>query len=245
MDGEKLAFLGFDTCFASTFEVAYEMLDCAQIMAGTPGIASEYGWDYFALMSGFIDGGLTLDSLCSACKNQFQLSYENYKYGAFSVLDLSKIRDAFLAFKEFSEIAAFKINDLEIRNEIFRLIENDAVSYMAAKTPTDFYIDVFSLAKILVSVISDDKLSALEINLRKKIGAAILDSWNVACSGCSLSVFFNVYKSPGIFSLSHEPLYVGGSREIETCGFVSDCVGYVPSADCNGSLLDKLFYTIF
>ncbi len=245
MEGEKLDFLGFDTCFGATFEVAYEMKNCAKIMAGTPGIASESGWDYTALLSDFIGGGLTSESLYSACKNQFQSAYENYKYGAFSVLDLSKIGEVFFTFNEFSEKAASKINDLETRNKIFKAIESGAVSYMATSSPTDFYVDVFSLAEVLASSLCDEEISALKNTLCKNLNSAVLDSWCGFAGGNAFSVFFNVYKSSGVFCLSHESLYVNGSREIEICGFVSDCSSYVPTKNCAGSLLDKLFYTNF
>ena len=245
MEGEKLDFLGFDTCFGSTFEVAYEMKDCAKIMAGTPGIAAESGWDYTVLLEDFIGGGLTSESLYSACKNQFQSSYENYKYGAFSVLDLSKIGGVFSAFNEFSGKAALKISDLEIRNKIFEAIESDAISYMATSSLTDFYIDVISLAEILDSSLCDEEISSLKNNFCEKLNLAVLDSWCATAGGSALSVFFNVYKCPGIFSLTHESLYVNGSREVEICNFVSVCSGYVPTKNCNGSLLDKLFYTNF
>lgn len=245
MEGEKLDFLGFDTCFGSTFEVAYEMKSCAKIMAGTPGITAESGWNYTALLEDFIGDGLTCESLYSACKNQFQASYENYKYGAFSVLDLSKIGETFSAFNELSEKAASKINNFEMRNKIFEAIENDAISYMATSSPTDFYIDVYSLAEILDSSLCDDELSFLKNNFCEKLNSAILDSWCASSGGSSLSVFFNVYKSSEIFSLTHESLYVNGSREVELCNFVSDCSGYVLTKNCNGSLLDKLFYTNF
>ena len=245
MEGEKLDFLGFDTCFGSTFEVAYEMKSCAKIMSGTPGITAESGWNYTALLEDFISGGLTCESLYSACKNQFQASYENYKYGAFSVLNLSKFGEAFFAFNELSGKAASKIDDFEMRNKIFEAIENDAISYMATSSPTDFYIDVFSLAEILDSSLCDDEISSLKNNFCEKLNSAVLDSWCASSGGSSLSVFFNVYKSSGIFSLTHELLYVNGSREVELCNFVSDCSGYVPTKNCNGSLLDKLFYTNF
>lgn len=244
MEYEKLDFIGFDTCFSSTLEVAFELKDCAKFMAGTPGIVSENGWNYYYLFTDFLKSGMLAEDFIQSCQNQFEKIYSSYDYGAFCQLNLSQVENLVLSFNSFSKTATLKIKDFDIRNKIFKLIENESVSYLSTQFPTDFYVDIFSLKKILCSVLDyDDVILAGEI-FENALNSAVAGSWNVS-GGCSLGVFFGFYKSSGIFSQSHYEPYIKGSRDSDACNFVSLCDGYVPTKNCSGSLLDKLFYTNF
>lgn len=244
LSGEKLEFLGFDTCFSATLEVAYELKNCAKIMAGTPGIVDESGWNYKSLFSDFLSGNFSLEELSRLVQGQFESSYESYKYGAFCVLNLKETDNLFSAFNDFSSKSASKITSLELRNKIFSTVEKSAVSYQAASSPTDFYVDILSLEKNICEILSDDEVSLAGQNLERNLNSALASSWNVN-GGCSLSVYFGYYKTSGIFSLSHPELYINGSRSSDVCKFVSDCSGYAPAIDRTESLLGKLFYADF
>lgn len=244
MEGSRLDFLGFDTCFGTTLEVAYEMKNCAKIMAGTPGIVDDGGWNYGLLFSDFLSGNETVEELSSAVQSQFQETYADYKYGAFCVLNLDEIEGVFSSFGEFSEKAASKITSLEIRNKIFASVESGVVSYQAASAPTDFYADVLSLGKMASEILADDEVSLAAQKLEESLNSALVSSWNAA-GGSSLCVYFGYYKSSGVFSLSHPDGYINGSRESGTCKFVSSASSYVPTKEKSGSLLDKLFYAVF
>lgn len=243
MEYEKLDFIGFDTCFSSTLEVAFELKDCAGFMAGTPGIVSENGWDYYLLFNDFLKSGMSAEDFIQSCQNQFEKTYSSYTYGAFCQLNLSQVENLVLSFNSFSKTAASKIKNLDIRNKIFSLIEKESVSYLSTQVPTDFYVDILSLKKILCGVLDDDVILAGE-TFENALKSAVVSSWNFS-EGCSLGVFFGFYKSSGIFSQSHYEPYINGSRDSDTCKFVSLCDGYVPTKNCSGSLLDKLFYTNF
>lgn len=244
MEGSKLDFLGFDTCFGTTLEVAYEMKDCAKIMAGTPGIVDDGGWNYGLLFSDFLSGNETVEELSFAVQSQFQKTYADYKYGAFCVLNLDEIESVFSFFSEFSEKAASKITSLETRNKIFASVESSVVSYQAASAPTDFYADVLSLAQMASEILADDEVSLAAQKLEASLNSAFASSWNAA-GGSSLCVYFGYYKSSGIFSLSHPGGYINGTRESGTCKFVSSASSYVPTKEKSGSFLDKLFYAAF
>lgn len=244
MEGGKLDFLGFDTCFGTTLEAAYEMKDCAKIMAGTPGIVDDGGWNYELLFSDFFSGNETVEELSSAVQSQFEKTYAEYKYGAFCVLNLDEIESLFASFSEFSEKAASKITSMETRNKIFASVESGVVSYQAASAPTDFYADILSLEKTVSEILTDDEVSLAARKLEESLNSAIVSSWNAA-GGSSLCVYFGYYKSTGVFSLSHDSFYINGSRESGVCRFVSSGSSYVPTKKKSGSLLDKLFYTVF
>lgn len=244
LGGEKLDFLGFDTCFGSTLEVAFELKDCAEILAGTPGIVKENGWDYEQLFTEFFASEMTAADFAFACRNQFEKTYCDYQYGAFCALNLSEVENLVSVFDDFAQESASKITTSSLRNEIFSFAENDSASYFVSGTQTDFYVDILSFEKNVCEVLQDDEVSAAGKNLENALDAALLSSWNVN-GGCSVSVYFGYYKSGGVFSLSHPSLYVNGSRDAGICKFVSKCDGYVPTESKAGSLLDKLFYTSF
>lgn len=244
LGGEKLDLLGFDTCFGSTLEVAYELKDCAEILAGTPGIVKESGWDYEQLFTEFFAGEMTAADFAVACRNQFEKTYADYQYGAFCALNLSEAENLVSSFDDFAAKTALKITDSPLRNEIFSLAENDSASYFASGTQTDFYVDVLSFEKNICKVMQNDEISAAGKNLENALDSALLSSWNVNGGG-SVSVYFGYYKSGGVFSLTHPSLYINGSRDAGICKFVSRCDGYVPTESKAGSLLDKLFYTSF
>lgn len=244
MKYKKLDFLGFDTCFSSTLEVAFEMKSCAKIMAGTPGIVCESGWNYELLFSDFLSGSMLAEDFAQSCQTQFEKTYENYQYGAFCIVNLSEIENLVSAFNDFAQKAALQIENVATKNEIFSLIEKNSVSYLSSQIPSDFYIDVLSMEKIICSVIENDEISAAGKTLENALNCAVLSSWN-KIDGISLSVFFGYYKSSGVFSLSHPDSYVKGSRDFEICNFISFCGGYVPTKNCAGSLLDKFFYVDF
>lgn len=243
-NGEKLDFLGFDTCFGATIEVAFEMRSCAEIMSGTPGIVSEEGWNYNMLFTDFIESEMTPENFSESCKNQFEKNYSDYQYGAFCSINLSEVENLVASFDEFAKKSSAKISSFTIRNEIFNLIEKNSVSYLSSSVPTDFYVDILSFEKNVSKSLKDDEVLLAGKNLEKALNSAILSSWN-ACGGCSLSVFFGYYKSQGIFSLSHPSNYVNGSRDSEICKFVSSCVSYVPTKNKSGSFIDKMFYAEF
>lgn len=238
---EKLEFIGFDTCYGATLEVAFELKDCAKIMAGTPGIVSNDGWNYKLLFSNFAETEMLAEDFADSCLKQFENSYADYQYGAFCALDLSKIENFVSAFDDFSAGAASKITSSAVRNKIFSSLESNSVSYLSSFSETDFYIDVFSLEKNISEILQDDEISSLGEKMEEALDSAVLSHWN-KLDGKSLSVFMGEYKSIGIFSLSHPDLYVNGSRNSEICKFVSFCSNYVPTINQKGSLLDKLFY---
>ena len=240
MGSEKLSLIGFDTCFGLCLESAYEMSDVADYMLGTPALVPESGWNYTDVFNSFLapDGEKNALSFMEAVSAQFEKSYQNYTYAAFSCLSLEKIPDVVKSFSEFSQAVADSIDTKNERDEVFSILNRDAVSYCAVTYPTDFYVDLKDMISYFAEYEEKEKLE-------KALDEAVISSWSAADKICSMGVFFCVYQGNGVIQGSHPSMYTNGARDTLLSRFVSDCTGYVPSINKNGSLLDKLFYTAY
>lgn len=236
MDGVNLEVIGFDTCFGLCIENAFELSQCAKYMMGTPALVSESGWNYRTVFSDFMAGKKTVHSFIDCVSESFVNSYQNYPYASFACVDLKKIPDIVQEFSSFSKNLAKSINSKSSRNRILSAFTDGCISYFATSYPTDFYVDLKDLILHTSSGKQADKLVTL-------IDDSLVFSWSANGDPCSLALFFCVYRSCGVIQASHPSMYVNGSRDPLLSRFVINCTGYVPTAGCTGSLLDRLFYT--
>ncbi|MBQ0051619.1 MAG: hypothetical protein KBT11_06080 [Treponema sp.] len=240
MDGEKLDFIGFDTCFGVTLEVAYELSDCAELMAGTPALVPEAGWNYTKLFDYFSNSDFSLTELGTAVQKQFCESYDSYAYGCFCQINLSKVPDLVSAFDTYSRNLAEKISTKENKNTVFEVFQKKTISYYSSAYPTDFYVDLHSLITELEPLELESGETVMEL-----LEQTVVDGWSASGDFCGPGLFFVVLTQKGRLDFSHPNEYVNGTRNSGICKFVSNCSGYVPTDSCKGSLLDKLFYTYY
>lgn len=238
--GEKLALLGFDTCFGMCVEAAYELSGTADFMLGTPSLVPGSGWDYTSVFDGFYESDRSTESFIEAISSCYAESYADYSYGAFSCVDLNKIPDLVEKFSSFAGDVACSIETKEERDKIYKIFSSECVSYFANSYPTDFYVDLSDALSCLDSAGID---GAVEI--KALVDGALARSWSACGKNASLAVFFCVETAQGVPQGSHPSMYVSDSRDTDVSRFVKDCSGYVPTTERTGSLLDRLFYTFF
>lgn len=243
MQGEKLAFIGFDTCFGMCLEAAYELSDCALFMLGTPALVPESGWDYKSVFSDFFASGRTTEAFIDAISKNYERDYKNYAYASFSCISLSLIPDLVDSLSSYSRLLADSICDKNSRDLVFNFLTSETVSYCATTYPTDFSVDLLSLSD--AAKVCGLDIGSASAELKESLSSALIYSWSAAGLPVSLGVFFCIYKNASCIQGSHPSLYFNGSRDTLLSRFVSDCSGYVPSISNHGSLLDKLFYTNF
>lgn len=242
MNGKKLAFLGFDTCFGTCLESAYELKDCAKIMAGTSSIEPESGWNYELFFSELKEDFSSLD-IAKSAENQFRRLYKNYIDATFCVLNLENCETSVLAFNDFCATAASKIDSYAKRDDFISIFQDKCISYKALGFPCDFYVDSKDLVKKIASY--DEILSEKANKVNELFDDFILSSWSSRNNYCSPGVFYSVFYSDGVVSNHHPELYFNGTNSPDVSMFVSNCSGYVPSKNNKQSLLDKIFYTFF
>lgn len=242
LDGDTLSFLGFDTCFGACLESAYEFRSVSSFMVGSPSVEAQSGWDYCSLFNSLSSvESITPENFCGCAMSQFKSQYKNSVNAAFCVLDLSSCQDAVSAFDTFSSNAALLIDSYSARDSLLSVFEKECVSYSSG-VPSDFYVDSLDVVRNIAKKCGE--LYFYADIVEESFSSFVVDSWNSTYGTCSPGVFFASEKSPGVFS-THPDLYVSGNQNPSTSQFVNFATGYVPTKICAGSLLDKLFYTVF
>ena len=96
LNGKKLDFIGFDSCFGAELEVFYQVRNYADVAFGVEGLLGINGMDYELLFNSFTSKKQkSLDAFIDSVVMQFQCSYEKYSKAAISVVDLNKIAMSF------------------------------------------------------------------------------------------------------------------------------------------------------
>lgn len=117
--GVHFDFVGFDACMMGCLECAYSLKDCADYMVASEESEAGIGWfstdwltfigeDPYASMEDI--GRKMVDGLVNENENNPYWGLEEKKTATLSLIDLSKIEDAYLAWKEFLGLSYEKLN---------------------------------------------------------------------------------------------------------------------------------------
>ena len=243
MGGEELDFVGFDTCFGNCIELCYELSSSARLLAGTPALVPSGGWNYTDFFELFAKSSMSVAELADCAVEQFKKSYSSYAHACFSVVDISKLREAAESFDALMQSCADLVCDGSKALAYSDLCQKSVRSYCAAEFPCDYFLDAKDFAR---------KVAWVEPSLQNMCGAVVADfdralvsSWSADGEEISLGIFYSVFEAAACPSYTHPPLYVNESRETGKCRFVSELCGYVPTALKKGSFLDKVFYKAY
>ncbi len=212
--GRSLELVGFDTSFGATLEVAYEIKDSTRLIAGFPGMAPSYGWNYTALLNSWNRGA-----------EEFITALES---GNGVLIDTQAVKEVYPAFENFCSTLATMIDSETMQELVMNMITMESVRYAGPTVPCDLYLDVCSLALIF-----DDPalLDVLENSC-----VASTDHWP------GFSVFFTALSGQSVSVLNHPAEYQTDSGAPDRCRFVLETTGWCPSAGyARNGLVDKLF----
>jgi hypothetical protein len=253
--GRGLSLIAFDTCFAALLEVAYQIRNDAQLLAGSEGAIMATGWDYTALFSTFLQKpDLSLSDLGNAIQDQFSAQYAALDKAAISQIKLSEVNDLFIAFNDFAGIIASSLVAEPAKNAVLYELLNNVESYYFASFPADLYIDIFDftqkMAALRTSITADptrqNAILAAADALRAALTAAVPASWAKNGSAHKIGVHVIPLQGPAVPDAAHEGAYIKGSMALGKSAFVENSAhwapNYVPQSD---SLLDKLFYCTY
>lgn len=243
LNGKKLDFIGFDSCFGAELEVFYQVRNYADVAFGVEGLLGINGMDYELLFNSFTSKKQkSLDAFIDSVVMQFQCSYEKYSKAAISVVDLNKIENYFLSFDSFSEYVASKINTNEIRDEIQNCILTKVNQFFYEEKDSDLHIDIDSFVNELSACsVKSEELEILKAEYFNARNEAIIQYWDSDEQDGSLGVYFSTLTVGNYLQARHEDRYIKGAVDNQI-DFVCDSKGYVPTVGKNQSLLDKLFY---
>lgn len=235
----RLDFLGFDTCHGVCIENAYEFRKCAKILAGSPSVIPDRGWNYTKLIDYFSESDFSMKQLGEAVQRQFSETFSDYAYGAFAELDLNYIEETVKEFNLFSEALAMKIVDESSKQKVFEIFTKKVVSYCADVYPCDLYVDLKSLSE-------NTKEFCDSLRFQSALDDLIISYWSASQKeSCCVGVYFAELAARGIFAAKHPDSYVNGAIVSSVCSFVEVCDKYVPSYLTEKTLLNLLFYKNF
>lgn len=233
VSNQDLCVIGFDTCFGGVLECVYELKDCAPFITGCPRMAPSQGWDYTKLLEEIEKGSME--------ENQIALSMSRASSIPAFVFDTSKVTSLFQSFEAFARELSYTINDSQSQQQMFETLYNSK-SYNADTYPCDMFLEVRALASLFVSSNSQ--------NLKQSAATLVQTIDNTLSSPngtvAEVSVYFVPLESAGVLIGTHPSDYVKNQSIPGQCSFVKQSQWWVPAQGGNsGSVLDKLFYTVF
>lgn len=248
LNGMKLDFLGFDTCYGAELEVLYELKDYAKICVGSEGLISSSGWNYQELFTLFEESEKSPSDLSSAVINQFKNQYA-YKTGASVVcLDMENVQPFFDACNSFWEACALKIDSRKVRDDLMGLLYSSSSCpvkrYSYGTGGSDIYLDLPSMLTALNAYFSTAEITEKYEAFTGAKDAFIKENWASDGSSGGVGIYFSTLSDSANLSVSHPAAYKKGACA-DQIAFVNDCEGYVPAQNDGKSFLTKLFYTQF
>ena len=251
--GKNLSFIGFDTCFSALLETSYELKDCCQYVAGTPGLAPADGWNYNALFTTFLNSEKTADDFMEALVSTYRSAYASVEGAGLSVISSAKVQNTFDKFEAFAGVLAGCIDSAAIRNGLLKFIFDNVSYYGANSYPSDYFLDINDFAVQIKNKISDYTTDAAKIaavtdacnDLSQAVSQTVVKSWNQKGIASPIGVHFVPLTGFKVPASRHSEAYTKGTAEPNKPQFVLDSVNYVPSQPVASSLLDKLFYYSF
>ena len=240
LKNEELCVIGFDTCFGGVIENVYELKNCSDFVVACPGLTPGGGWDYKALLESLSDaasgGDLSLQMIAERMAQSSDASMTIFKS--------KKIDDLLASVESFSKELAKGINTNSERDEVFTALF-ETKSYRYTQYPCDMYLDIYSMAD-LYSDNPDAELSAAAKKLKEKINEATLNYQTEGENQNGIGINFIPLLSAHITAASHSDDYIKNQNNYLQNAFIRKSQWWVPSYEGkSGSLLDKLFYTVY
>ncbi len=239
--------IGFDTCFGSTFENAFELKDCSSYLVGTQCLEFSQGWDYAALAENIAACDKDSLSVAEAIIDVYRKTYARTAGAQMSVIDLKKISALQTDFDLWAEAAAKKVTDSGKASDLRKIMLDQVQSFANYGGQYDLFVDVKSLVKEVsaetgTSLAADKVLSALDSVFVQKwcSSSDTKDRWS------GLSVYMISGTSQNLYSTLFSSAYQYDSGIEGQSSFVRSTPGWVPHViPDNGSLIDVAFRCTF
>ncbi len=231
--GQGLHVIGFDACFGGAFENVYELKDCAEYTVACPGVTPSGGWNYTGLLE-----KLTGRELTSIEIAQEMAASSSVKTTIFINEKLDGLMNSF---ENYSRLLAATIRTSEDRNSVFNNLLN-AKSYSYTQYPCDLYLDIYSIADLYTNSFFRE-LAQASYNLKNKVLEA---AFSLKDEVPGIGIHFIPMIATHVAATVHSSDYIKNQNAIWQSSFVKESLWWVPTIRGNsGSLLDKLFYTIY
>ena len=243
LNGVKLDFLGFDTCYGGEIEVLYELKDYAKYFAGSAGLIDASGWNYEGLFSEFQNcREKTAEDLCGCVISQFKNQYAYKSKAGIFCADMGKFSEYFDTCEAMWKNAASKIVNTDSRDSLMKALYSGlnckVKRYSYGGSGSDIYLDIASMMEAIFGLYN---CKALYEKYLAAESALFFESWASDSDQAGAGVYFSTLNDSNNLCFRHPLAYVKGETSQQIL-FVRDSQGYVPTQNGGKSLLDKLFY---
>lgn len=247
LNGQKLDFLGLDTCFGGEIEVMYELRNKTKYAVGTEGLVLLSGWDYEKIFNKFNDfRNKSPRVLANICIDSFSKEYELSTCASIVGVDMALMDSYFMSFDSVMKTIANSINDKNTRDAVFTSLysKNNGKTkfYSYGKENCDVYLDIVSAINTCKLILGSSNRLEKEIKTFNEIKErCVFNSWASDRMEGGLGVYFGTLTAGNLIGAVHDRAYVKDAV-MEQIQFVKDSQGYVPGQKEKDSLIDKLFY---
>ena len=222
--GSGFSVIGFDACFGGVFENLYELKDCADFTVACPGVTPAGGWNYGNLLENISSGNVSARSIAEAMAESAAVQT--------TIFENQKSDYLMGAFENFSKLLAETILTENDRRNIFEELFLSK-SYSYSQYPCDMYLDISELADLYIAS-ADQSLAEASVNLKNAVSEA------------GIGIHFIPLTSARTASAVHSSDYIKNPALTNQCRFIKENQWWSPTINGNsGSLLDKLFYTVY
>jgi hypothetical protein len=242
INGHPVDVIAFDTCFAASIEVAYELRHGAALMVGSQDLIPADGWEYDNLLTRFAASDQSPTEFGAAAVESYRASYPSFSSATISVIDLGSIDAVNLALNDLSDQLRDCVSDPASRNDLRERLFYDVEDFYT--TPGDLAIDLRHMAELAGRNYAPAGPAAAA--LEAAVADAVLYQWSNSAGNPNaggLSVHYVPLAADGSAQPSHDIAYFRGADPRSPLAFVADST-WVPTLPDGPGLLHRLFYEV-
>ncbi|MBN2531686.1 MAG: hypothetical protein JXB88_02280 [Spirochaetales bacterium] len=244
IEGKGVTVVGFDACYESMLEVAYELRNDADYMIASEEIEEGDGWEYNLWLKDFASSGQSATDLIEAVVDAYASRYSDYTGKTLAGIDLSRVEAANSALNTFCTTLSAPITDTVTQENVRNTLLYDVEDF---KTYKDINIDLWHMADMIEKTYSFADEQA--IALKTAIDDMIVDEWHHTGTGTTgnpdahgIALHYRwVYKQGSVY---HDNGYMKGNPSEYVLEFVNNSA-WVPTYSGSGPVGPGLLYTLW
>jgi hypothetical protein len=184
IEGKGITVVGFDACYSSMIEIAYELRNDADYMIASEEIEGADGWEYDIWLNNFKSTGLNVMELITCVIDSYEIRYATMSGTTLAAIDLAAIDHVMIALNNFSNALFNSITNAGIQDLIAGTLFMDVESFYDTATGSgDVNLDIWHMAEVIRNTYdyADSEATAL----KTAIDSAIVDEWHNRDAGAT------------------------------------------------------------
>ncbi|MFW5689355.1 MAG: clostripain-related cysteine peptidase [Spirochaetota bacterium] len=241
LEGDPVDVVGFDTSFAASIEVAWQIRSNARLMVASQGAADADGWPYQAILEEFAASDLSSEAFVRSVVTRLADRPGARSYDTVSAIDLSRVDELTAALDDFSGTLHAAIAGAALRDSVRATLFYEVEGFYS--TPGDLAIDLGHMAEVIHREYDLADTAALALGAAVESAVALNHTGADHASATGLSVHLIPLDDEGRARATHDPAYQRGGGAADQPGFVT-ASAWSPQIPDGPGLLYRLFYEL-